>query len=219
MNSILGGWTGGWWIGLGSSLLVIGTVLSCGATGYEPANSGEPLPATEAQPSLEDRTPSPEATMDTLNLPPITRTVTAGRYRFTVKADGNWDTDQDSGTLYRDSAVGTQRLWQQNLPHSYGPRYVIVGHQGQVLLLDEFINIASPHAITLLDSQGEVVAQHSFDDIEARLGVHRADLVEQAEQGWWISAPPRVDEARHTVTVATGGKTLIIDLTSGQIGL
>ncbi len=204
------------WIGLGSSILVVGTALSCGANGYEP------LPETEAQletSQLETSTSSPTAAVDTLNLPPTTRTVATsdGRYSFTVRADSGWETDQVLGTLYRDSAVGTQRLWQRNLPHSYGPRYVVVGDQGQVLLLDEFINVASPYAITLLDSRGEVVAQYSFDDIETQLGVHRADIVEQAQYGWWISNEPQLDKAAGKVTVATGGKRLVIDLTSGEI--
>ena len=201
-------------IGLGGSLLVTGTVLSCQVTSNESS-----MPAPEAtQPRLET---SENATVDTLSLPPMTRTMTSsdGRYSFIVQAKQGWESDQVSGRLSHNRAEGTQRLWQHDLPHSYGPRFVVVGPQGQVLLLDEAINVASPYAVMLLDDQGEVIAQHSFDDIETTLGVHRADIVEQAEHGWWISAPPEVNEATGQVTVATGGKTLIIDLTSGQLGL
>ncbi|MEO1592854.1 MAG: hypothetical protein AAFU71_16405 [Cyanobacteria bacterium J06632_22] len=206
MNSKMG------WIGLGSSLLVLGTVLSCGATGYGPR---EPAPAIGDQPDQ----PALSTEMDTLDLPQPTRTTATsdGRYSFTVQAERGWESDRVSGRLTRDSAVGTQRLWQHDLPHSYGPRFIVVGAQGQVLLLDEFINVASPYAVMLMDRQGDVIAQYSFDDIEAQLGIHRADIVEQAEYGWWMSAPPQVDEAAGTVTVAAAGKMLTIDLTSGQL--
>ncbi|MEM8810103.1 MAG: hypothetical protein AAGF01_29135, partial [Cyanobacteria bacterium P01_G01_bin.38] len=109
-------------------------------------------------------------------------------------------------------------LWQQPLPQEYGPRFVSVGAEGEVLLLDEYINVASPYAVMVMDLSGEVVAQHSFDDVQAVVDIPRAEMVEQAETGWWISASPEW-EGDAQVSVATSGKTLVIDLTNGQLSL
>ncbi|MEL7502751.1 MAG: hypothetical protein AAFN18_09800 [Cyanobacteria bacterium J06554_6] len=196
-------------------VVVLAAATACGAA-WEPTEAE--LPETDAQPSYREYALE---TPDTLSLPPTRQAVStaAGDYSFEVEAADNWASRQAVGRLHQHIAGRDETMWEQMLPQEYGPRFMVVGPQGQVLLLDEFINVASPYAVMLLDSHGDVIAQHSFDDIEAALGVHRSEIVAQANHGWWISDAPVVNEAAGQVGVATGGKTLIIDLTTGQIGL
>lgn len=157
------------------------------------------------------------ASADGLTYPPRRQTFTAGSYQFVVTATDQWQTPTATGTLYE----GDRRLWQRNLPHEYGPRFVLVSSAGQVLLVDESINVASPYALTLLDPAGNVMAQYSFDDIKRMLGVSSAELTRQATSGWWISAPPTLsDAADRTGAIAlipTGGTTLEVNLATGEL--
>ncbi len=154
---------------------------------------------------------------DGLTYPPRRQTFTAGSYQFVVTATDQWQTPTATGTLYE----GDRRLWQRNLPHEYGPRFVLVSVAGQVLLIDESINVASPYALTLLDPSGNVMAQYSFDDIKRMLGVSSAELTRQATSGWWISAPPTLSHAADRTGVIalipTGGTTLEVNLATGEL--
>ena len=158
-----------------------------------------------------------DSTDDRLAYPSDRRTFTRGSYRFVITAVDQWQTPTVTGTLYK----ADTRLWQRDLPHEYGPRFVLVSPTGQVLLLDEFINVASPYALTLLEAKGEAIAQYSFDDIKRTLGVSSAALTQQATSGWWISAPPRLSSggasAGQRALIQTGGTTLEVDLNTGAL--
>lgn len=152
-------------------------------------------------------------TSDRLGHPPVRRTFTYGPYQFAVTAEDGWETPLATSRLYEGSTL----LWQKDLPHQYGPRYALISPQGQVLLVDEFINVASPHALTLIDSDGRVVVQKSFDDIQRALDVSRADLTRQAVSGWWISAPPALSAAGDRASISAGGTALEVDLSTGRL--
>ncbi|MGB3292173.1 MAG: hypothetical protein WBB01_04155 [Phormidesmis sp.] len=177
-----------------------------------------------AQPSPRAQPASPAvieaASTDRLSHPPDRQTFTTGPYQFVVTPANQWQTPTATGTLYK----AESRLWQSNLPHEYGPRFALVSSTGQVLLIDEFINVASPYALTLLDPKGTVIAQHSFDDLKRTLGVSSADLTRQATSGWWISAPPTLSAAADSpaipgqrALIQTGGTTLEVDLLTGEL--
>lgn len=159
------------------------------------------------------------ASADQLAYPPRRQTFTTGPYRFVITATNQWQTPTATGTLYKAGS----RLWQSNLPHEYGPRFALVSPSGQVLLLDEFINVASPYALTLFDPAGTAIAQHSFEDVKRALGVSSADLTRQATSGWWISAPPTLQaaddspESGQRALIQTGGTTLEVDLVTGAL--
>ncbi|MGB3203185.1 MAG: hypothetical protein WBA99_19930, partial [Nodosilinea sp.] len=53
-----------------------------------------------------------------------------------------------------------QQVWSHRLPHSYGPRLALVSEGGMVVLLDEWINVASPYAIVVLGPDGAIEAQY-----------------------------------------------------------
>ncbi|PZO22839.1 MAG: hypothetical protein DCF25_01675 [Leptolyngbya foveolarum] len=151
---------------------------------------------------------------DRLAHPPIRQTFTSGTYRLVISTEDNWKTPLTQAKLFQGSTV----LWEKALPHQYGPKFVLIGTQGNVLLLDEFINVASPHAITLIDIKGQAIAQHSVKAIQTTLNLSTADLTKQATTGWWISAAPTLNQLENCATVLTGGTTLSIDLETGAIG-
>ncbi|MEL6604680.1 MAG: hypothetical protein AAFP20_15820 [Cyanobacteria bacterium J06614_10] len=155
----------------------------------------------------------PAASADQLTHPPLRQSVTNQRYRFEITAVDGWETPAALGTLYES---GTPR-WEVELAHQYGPRFALVSPTGQVLLIDEFINVASSRAIALYTAQGDLIAQHSFDDIQQALGISRASLTQKATSGWWVSAPPTLNEAGDLGLVQTGGTTLSIDLLTGHL--
>ena len=151
---------------------------------------------------------------DRLAHPPVRQTFTTEPYQLVISAENSWETPLTKAQFFQ----GETPLWEKSLPHQYGPKFVIVSTRGNVLLLDEFINVASPHAITLIDSAGNTIARHGFKDIQTTLNVSAADLTKQATTGWWISAPPTLIESANCVTVSTGNATLGIDLTTGAMG-
>lgn len=155
---------------------------------------------------------SGQISRDRLAHPPIRQTFTTEPYQLTILTEDNWRTPLTQAKLEQDDIV----LWEETLPHQYGPKFVLIGSQGNVLLLDEFINVASPHAITLIGTNGKVIAQHSFEAIAKTLNLNAADLTKQATTGWWISAPPTLIDGNRA-TVSTGGTLLEIDLTTGEI--
>lgn len=177
--------------------------------------------ATQAEPKIPlspTENPSSLATdievSDRITHPPARQTLSAAPYELVIETQDNWQTPQATGQLFR----GDTLLWQKALPHQYGPRFFLVSPNAQVILFDEYINVASPYAIALIDATGTPVAQYSFDDIQTALQpVSRNDLTQQATSGWWISAPPRLTESGEKALVKTGGTTLEIDLTTGAL--
>lgn len=150
---------------------------------------------------------------DRISHPPVRQTTQRGDYQLVIAADDGWKTPTVTSELYQ----GPTLLWQKALPHQYGPRYSLIGTNGQVLLVDEYINVASPHALTLISADGETVAQYGFDDIQTALSVSRADLTRAATSGWWVSAEPVLNEAGDRAWIQAGGATLEVDLNTGQL--
>ncbi len=155
----------------------------------------------------------PMTTADRIAQPPLRQIFTNEPYRLVISAADQWQTPRVRGQLYE----GDTLRWQKDLPHEYGPRFALIGPAGQVLLLDEFINVASPYALTLIDLDGEVVVQRSFDDVQKALDISPAILTEQATSGWWISAPPSLNGRGSHALVETGGTTLKVDLATGEL--
>jgi hypothetical protein len=77
-----------------------------------------------------------------------------GHYRFEITTPDHWQTQTATGKLYRIQSNQATLLWQSPLPQHYGPRFTVLGPAGQILMLDEAINVASPYAILLLSSEG-----------------------------------------------------------------
>lgn len=161
----------------------------------------------------------PMLSEDAISLPPTRQVILSPQetYILLLQAPVDWQSKQVTATLFEATSDRCQPVWSQTLPHEYGPRYALVNDRGQVVLLDEWINVASPYAITVISPTGDTVAQYSFDQVAAVLAVSRADLVDQAATGWWISAPPTLSRDGDTVRVAAGSDRLEINLATGAL--
>ena len=164
---------------------------------------------------------APQTEPDFIAFPPTHQEFSSpdGKYVFVLSTVDNWTSKQAIGELFEGGDEGRQSLWQYTLPHEYGPRYVLVSSQGQVLLLDEWINIASRQAVMLLSRENAVLAKYSFDTLQKILAVPRASIVAMARYGWWIASPPTLDQSGETAKVETAGKVLVIDLENGELSV
>ena len=168
-----------------------------------------------------ENTHSPQTDPDFISLPPAQQEFSSpkGQYIFVLSTGDHWVSKQAVGELFEVSEGSRQSLWTRTLPHEYGPRYVLVSHQGQVLLLDEWINVASQHAVMLFSRDNDLVAHHNFDALQEILEVPRANIVDMASYGWWITSPPTLDQPDQAVRVETAGKVLIIKLEDGELSV
>ena len=185
----------------------------------QPARSPANLASSKnAQPNVARpvavETTSETTSLDSLTRPPTRQTFTNGAYQLEITAKDSWRSPSTIGKLYRNGTL----LWQKDLPHQYGPRFSMVSPSGQVVLFDEYINVASPYAIALINPTGETTCQYSFDDIKQTLpDVAPADFTRQAASGWWISSLPTLNAAGNFARVETGGTTLELDLATGKL--
>ncbi len=157
--------------------------------------------------------------LDRIPRPPtlVESTSPDGQYAFVVSSPDNWKSKHAVGELYRVTDGSKRLLWRRHLPQEFGPRFALVGQQGQVLLLDEWINVMSRYAVMILSLTNQVVAQHHFSDVQRVLKVPSAEIVKRARYGAWITSPPMLDPSRQTVTVEAGGKVLSVHLSDGHL--
>jgi hypothetical protein len=158
---------------------------------------------------------------DRIALPPTLEEVTSpsGQYVFAISTPDNWKTTKSVGELFEIVDGARRLLWSRSLPHGFRPRYALMGNQGNVLLLDEWINIKSDYAVMVIDRDNQLIAQHDFDAVQTVLGVPGSEIVTVARYGFWIGAPPLVDPSGKSAEVVAGGKTLAIRLADGHISL
>jgi len=160
---------------------------------------------------------------DSIVHPPLRQIFTAGDYQLAIASADRWETSAAIAQLYKN---GTLR-WQKPLPQHYGPRFTLLSPEGRVLFIDEYINVASPYALMLLDTTGKAIACYSFEDIQNTLDVSAADLTRQAVSGWWVADAPQLsnssasgDQASGDQTVAwvgAGNRRVVIDLKTGEL--
>ena len=150
------------------------------------------------------------AAQDRIDLPPAERSFFSPSRRYTLTLKGA------QATLR--TAVG-KLVWQKILPHEQGPRDALVTNSGHTVLADEWINVASPHAITLIDRAGGATAHFSADDIFRTLGVEKKLVVAKARHGVWITDGPTISPDGKAVTFHSGGRTLILLLADGHLAV
>ncbi|MBD1875835.1 hypothetical protein H6F75_20330 [Nodosilinea sp. FACHB-131] len=158
---------------------------------------------------------------DSIPYPPILRheTSPAGNYHLILTlGKDEAGARRTTASLFETLGDRCQQVWSHTLPHSYGPRLALVNDTGTVVLLDEWISVASSRAIVVLGLNGEVEAQHSFDDIVEVTGQSRAEVVDQAAQGFWLSGNPEMEPTGDRLTIPTAGGQLSLDLATGEMG-
>jgi hypothetical protein len=159
---------------------------------------------------------------DSIAVPPPREVVKSpgGHYSFVISVYGDsrdYKSRYSTGELHRND--GSRALWTRRLPHELRPRFVVVNDDGQVLLVDEWINVKSRRALTLIDRQNQVVAEHPYADVQTVLGVPGSQIVRLSKLGYWLQAPPRLDHAGHHALLEGGGKLLSVDMTTGALSL
>lgn len=138
-----------------------------------------------------------------------------GHYHLIVNTGIDGDAKQSTATLFASTEDRCQSIWTRVLPQEYGPRLALVSTTGHTLMVDEWINVASPYAIMVLDAAGDLLAQYGFDDIVTITGSTRADVVAQAEEGFWLSGDP-VLQPTGEVVIPTAGGRLTISMNDGE---
>lgn len=143
-------------------------------------------------------------------------------YEFVITMVGenkDWARFGSMATLVSKSNAHSEVRWEKALPHNYRPRFVVVDDAGHVVLFDQWINVAGPYAVMVLDANGSVMAEYDFHAIAAAVGVHGRDIVRKAKFGSWMSTLPEFDAGMGLVTVGVGGKQLLVNMSDGQLVL
>lgn len=158
---------------------------------------------------------------DFVPFPPSTTQAVSpdGRYVFLVQSSDGWQSKHTTGRLLKNTPDGQQLVWERVLAQEYGPRYILVGDQGQTVLFDESINVKSRYAVVLINYEKKLDVTHNFDAVAQTLGVPVAAIVRRAKSGWWIEGKPSLDATGARAMVAAAGKCLAIDLNTGQLSL
>ncbi len=152
--------------------------------------------------------------------PPKTESVSPNRqFAFVVQSPDEWKSKYAVGRLFQRNRFGSALVWEEKLPEEYGPRFVVVGNEGQVLLLDEWSNVKSKHALWLRNFRKRLNVSYNFDKVAQVLGSPVASIVAQAKIGWWIAGEPTLDETGNVAIVPTAGKRLRVDLNTGTLSL
>jgi len=156
------------------------------------------------------------AAADRVDYPPKERRFVSasGVFILIVRAVDGWKTPRVAATL---SKKGGPVLWQRELPHYHGPRRVLVTDDGHVLLVDEWINVVSRYALTLIGADGKTLASHSAEQVFSLLAVPRRAISEHARFGPWVTEGPELSADGKSALLWAGGRTLKLRLEDGRI--
>jgi len=158
---------------------------------------------------------------DRIPLPPARRELRSanGQWLLRLEAvDPSWNTTEVVATLLSVAAGGGETLrWRLPLAHAYGPRDAWLGADGQVLLIDEWINVASPRALVLIAADGRAIATHSHAAIVAALGSSSAQVARHAKRGVWWAGGPRLTDDSTQLRFEAAGQALLMRLRDGAL--
>lgn len=163
----------------------------------------------------------PSVATDSIKLPPLQRKFYSQNqsYLFLVSTKDNWQSNHAIGELLKLTNNKYRRLWVRELPQQYGPRYVSIGNQGQIALIDESMNLITKYAILVLNYQNSLVAQYDFNEVSKIIGVKGSSIVATAKYGSWITSPPIIYNQSQIVKLGVANKILIISLDTGKLKL
>lgn len=165
----------------------------------------------------------PGATPDRIELPPLREEFMGadGRHRLVISTvDGStWASHRGSAEMLLRQGDIWRTRWRMALAHAYRPRFALVTPQGGAVLLDEWINIRSALAITVLAPDGRTVAVTHVDAVIQLLGVPGREVVQAARYGIWLQSPPRLSADGLHAEVQTAGRLLRIRLSDGRLSL
>lgn len=160
-----------------------------------------------------------ETAADRILLPPEQREIVSPSGRFVLvlaTADG-WKTPRGLAELYRVQAAGRELIWKRGLPHHHGPRRALVSDAGEVLLVDEWINVPSRYALTIIAPDNRLLASYPVEQVFAVLGVPLRDITAHAKAGPWITDGPVLSADGTSALITAGGRTLEVRLSDGKL--
>lgn len=128
-----------------------------------------------------------------------------------------WMSSGSRGELFRIEGGERNSQWTMDLPHAYRPRFAFVDDAGVVVLLDQWINVAGPHAVTVLDQDGATVAAYDFYDIAEAIDVPGREIVPLAKHGSWMSTVPQFDSENNAVRVMVARRQLLVHFGDGSL--
>lgn len=142
-----------------------------------------------------------------------------GQYRLTIATvdSSGWKSRRSTAELQQRVAGNWQTRWKTDLPHEYRPRFAAVSVRGEVILLDEWINIISRLTVVVVGPAGKIVASKGADAVLAALGLPAREVVPKAKHGWWLQAPPRVTDDGLGIEVQAADRVLLIRFSDGTI--
>jgi hypothetical protein len=158
-------------------------------------------------------------TADRIVLPPDLRSFSSpsGQYVLELSSADHWRTRLARARLLARNSGSLEPAWTQTLPHERGPRHVLVTDTGAVVLIDEWINVPSRHALMLLSPGGERLAHYSIDALVQMLGVPRRTVAEHGKLGIWLSAAPSLAPDGSAVVLPSAGRRLLLRLADGSL--
>lgn len=158
---------------------------------------------------------------DRIVLPPVHREFGSadGRYRLVIESTDQWKTPRPQARLLQTDAGQTRVRWTLALNHHHGPRRAAVSNDGQVLLVDEWINIASRWALMLINVDGQVVATHDYKAVEAAMRASPAEMTRHARSGVWLGDGPILSVDGKSARLEAAGRGLSINLVDGSLSL
>ena len=96
---------------------------------------------------------------------------------------------------------------------------MLVLESGAVVLVDEWINVASRYALMLLSKGGATLALFGFDDLVRLLNVPRRTVRDHGRLGLWLSADPEVSDDGTAVQFSSAGQRLRLDVADGRLSV
>lgn len=156
---------------------------------------------------------------DRIVLPPDRREFSSpsGKYVLTLTSADHWKSRLAQAQLQSVSAEEIKSLWHKTLPQERGPRRALVLDTGAVVLMDEWINVASRYAVMLLSPNGDTLVVHGFDDLVRVLGVSRRTVADHGRMGLWMSSTPTLSEDGNAVIFQSAGRKLLLRLEDGLL--
>lgn len=153
--------------------------------------------------------------MDTIELPPLRREFASadGRFRLLIESLDAWRSPQARASLFQ----GGELRWQATLEHHHGPRFALVSPLGQVLLVDEWIRVASRRALQLYAPDGRRVVSYSLQQLIKRLGVTPAAVNKAARMGPWLAAAPLLSADGGQAQLQLAGRSLWLAMADGSL--
>jgi hypothetical protein len=157
---------------------------------------------------------------DAISVPPSPRQFESPSGKHILVLTNLPDRLRTSAELFQIGArapSGRQLVWRQVLPHERGPREALVTDDGMVVLVDEWINVVSVRAVTVLGVDGRAVAQYPAEQLFAMLSVPRRSISSAAKFGIWMSHEPALSQDGRSVEFRSAGKRLTLTLSDGRM--